>query len=118
MDRLLHDLRDWVRVYTRHEADMEKLPELDLAWVTGVSGNGPEETILEAVKANPELWAAAIPAECCIVHRKTLEKYVGADAAEYMAGYGATAVADQAARLRHEVERRERDKRFAKVDQE
>ena len=114
MDRLLHKLRDWVRVYTRLEEDMDKLPDLDTAWVVGVDGDGPQKTILDAIKMTPELWAGAVPPQCCIVHRETLKKYVGADAAEYMAGAGAAAVEDQADRLRHEADMREQRERYGK----
>lgn len=112
MDRLLHSLRDWVRVYTRSEEDMAKLPDHDIAWVTGVSGEGPGKVVLDAIKMTPELWAGAVPTNCCIVHRETLTKYVGADAAEYMAGAGTAAVEDQAARLRHEADMREQRERY------
>ena len=108
MDRLLHKLRGWVRVYTRLEEDMDKLPDLDTAWVVGVDGDGPQKAILDAIKMHPDLWAEALPAECCIVHRETLKKYVGNDAAEYMAAHGANAVTNQAARLLYEAELRER----------
>lgn len=49
-----------------------------------------------------------IPHERRPVRLETLTKYVGADAAEYMAGYGAMAIEDQAARCRHEADLRER----------
>lgn len=113
VDRLLDALRDWVRVYTRSEEDMAKLPDHDVVWVTE-SDEGPGKVILDAIKMHPELWAGAIPDQCCIVHRETLRKYVGADAAEYMASGGTVTVADQAARLRHENEECEMRKRYGK----
>lgn len=110
MMRLLDGLRGWVRVYTRNEADMPKLPEHDVVWVAGMQGEGPEKMIMDAIAQSPELWAHALPAECVIVHRETLKKYVGKDATEYMAGYGAIAVAEKAARLYHEAEQKRRER--------
>src|SRR5262249_50453234 len=116
MDHLLHNLRKWVRIYPMRETDI--MPEHDIAWMTGVSGDGAGPIVLEAIKMHPELWADAIPVECCIVHRETLKKYLGADAAEYLAAHGAHAVETKAARLRYEAEQREGRERFAKIEQE
>ena len=107
--RLFEGLRHFVRVHPIHRDD--KMPEHDVVWVDELS-SGPAQSLREAIGANPELWAHALPAECCIVHRETLKKYVGSDAAEYMAGYGANAVAYQAARLQHEIEMREQRERY------
>lgn len=105
MMRLFDSLRQYVRVYTR--TPNEIVPEHDIVWETHI-GHGPERTLLDAIKMAPEMWAEAVPSECCIVHRETLKKYVGADAAEYMAGHGQAAVESQAARLRHEADLRDR----------
>ena len=102
MDHLLYRLRRWVAVYPMHDAD--ELPKHIVRWLAGPDGEGPQRAILDAIKMTPELWSGAVPTNCCIVHRDTLAKYVGADAAEYMAGYGAMAVEDQAARCRHEAD--------------
>jgi hypothetical protein len=79
MDKLLHNLRDWVQVYTRREDD--KMLEHDVVWVTGISGEGgPGQVVLDAIKQAPELWTHAIPEECCIVPRRMLEERLGTDA--------------------------------------
>jgi hypothetical protein len=110
MDRLLHRLRPYIRAYTR-TPDV-KMPEHKLAWVTMAGSGGyddsPAQVISAAIEEHPELWAHAIPEECCIVHRKTLEEYAGSAAAEMMADHGAAIVADRAFRLRYEAEERER----------
>lgn len=106
MQRLMHNLREWVRVYPMRQDDA--MPEHDVNWVSGLSGQGPERAVLDAISEAPELWAHALPAQCCIVHWETLKKYVGADAAEYMAMHGSNAVENQAARVRYEREHKER----------
>lgn len=102
MDRLLHNLREWVQVYPMREDD--KMPAHDVVWVAGISGDGPGATILEAMKTSPELWAHAIPEECCIVPRELLQKHLGSDLTEYLARHGANRVQIQAARARYEAE--------------
>ncbi len=109
MERLLHGLRRFVGVYPIREDD--KMPEHDVVWMVEHK-DSPQQTILEAIKSTPELWAPAIPTECCVVNREMLRKFVGADMAEYMEGIGANAVDNQAARLRYESEERERRERF------
>lgn len=106
MHRLMGNLREWVRVHPMRQDDV--MPEYDVTWVSGLSGQGPEKVVFDAISETPELWAHAIPAECCIVHRETLKKYVGADATEYMAMHGANAVSNQAARVRFEREHKDR----------
>ena len=101
MARLLYRLRDYMCAIPLQD---DAMPEHDLSWEAPVGRGGPDQVILDAIKMTPELWAGAIPNNCCIVHRETLAKYVGADAAEYMAGYGTMAVEDQAARCRHEAD--------------
>ena len=111
MDRLLHRLLRFVGPYPIREGDT--MPEHDLQWMAEI-GSDPAGTILDAIRMHPELWAEALPQECCIVRRDMLAKYVGADAVEALASYGANAVDNQAARLRHEFEERERRERYGK----
>lgn len=52
------------------------MPEHDLVWVTAQwadIGSDPRQVIVNALKANPELWLHAVPPEVCIVPRKELE---------------------------------------------
>lgn len=93
---LLRRLHPFVRAYAR-TPDVE-MPEHDLVWMDEI-GSGPGKTILAAMKTHPELWAEALPEECCIVPRAMLEKIAGADMAAILAGYGASAVQNQSARL-------------------
>ena len=106
MFRLLHGLERCMGVYPFHQDD--KMPEHRVVWMTEIGPRGPDGTILDAIKMHPELWAHALPEDCCIVPRKLLEKYLSADAVEALAGYGAHAVDNQAARLRYEAEELER----------
>ena len=98
---LLYRLRRFVRAVPM--APDGDLPAHDIVWMTEAE-RGPNETITEMIKAHPALWAEALPQECCIVHRETLKKYVGDDAAQYMASHGANAVENQAARVLYEME--------------
>lgn len=113
MDRLFYKLKRYVRVYGRTPDD--RMPDHDIAWETHID-HGPETAILNAIKMHPELWAEAVPSECCIVHRETLKKYIGADAAEYLAHHGVAAVAAQAARLLHETDETERRERYRSAE--
>jgi hypothetical protein len=110
MHGLLHRLRRFARAMPMNPT--ADLPAHDIVWVTEIE-RSPNATIIEMIKANPELWAEALPQECCIVHRETLKKYVGADATEYMESHGANAVASHAARVLHEMEARERHERYS-----
>jgi hypothetical protein len=106
LDRLLHNLRPFVRAYLMHPG--EELPEHRLVWITEMA-RGPESTILDAIKASPEMWRDAVPAECCIVPRDMLQRVVGDDTiCEALEHHGAHLVANQAARLLYEAEERER----------
>ena len=109
MDRLLHSLRPFMRAYGR--TPEVEMPEHDLVWVDAMGRDGPGTVILEAIKANLALWIGALPKECCIVQRKMLSDYVGADAADVLAHYGANFVENQAARLLYEAEQRYLQKR-------
>jgi hypothetical protein len=113
-DRLLHRLRRFMHAYPRVMDD--KMPDHEIVWLDEIERGGPAQTIRDAIKAHPDLWAEAIPQECCIVHRETLKKYVGADAAEYMESHGANAVANQAARLLYEEQERERNERYSQPE--
>jgi hypothetical protein len=113
MHALLHRLRRFVRALPM-TPDTD-LPEHDIVWTTEVD-RSPNGTIIEMIKAHPELWVEALPPECCIVHRETLKKYVGADATEYMESHGANAVATQAARVLYEMEARERRERYSQAE--
>lgn len=109
MDRLLYKLRDWVRVYPMLESD--SMPRHDVAWNTGIDG-GPVPDILEAIKMHPEMWADAIPKECCIVSRQMLAKLLSnEDVVEALAAHGAHLVDLQALRLQHEADVREQANR-------
>lgn len=112
MHGLLHRLRRFVRAIPM--TPYGELPEHDIVWMDELECGNPARTILDANKMHPELWSEALPQECCIVHRETLKKYVGADATEYMESHGANAVAEQAARVLHEMEARERHERYSK----
>lgn len=109
--RLFEGLRHFIRVHPIRRED--QMPEHDIVWVDEIK-TGPAQTLLAAIKANPELWRDAVPPECCIVHRETLKKYVGADAAEYMANHGDAAVAGHASRVLYEAEQRQMRKRYEK----
>lgn len=111
--RLFDGLRKFVRVHPIHRD--EKMPEHDVVWVDEFK-SGPAQTLRDAIAQSPELWAHAIPDGYCIVQRDMLTKYLGADAAEALAGYGAVAVDNHAARHRHEAEDRERRDSFKRND--
>lgn len=112
MHRLLHRLRRYVEAVPMMADD--KMPEHRVTWVSypGSGGyeDGPEQVILQALKEHPELWLQAVPAECCIVTRRALERDVGREAAEIIAGYGENAVLHHACVLRADREQRERRK--------
>jgi len=103
---LLRALRPWIRVHLMRPDD--EMPEHDLVWVSGVNGDGPGQAILGAIRANPELWEHAMPEGLCIVPRQTLERLIGADAAESLAMIGSGAVMRYAAHARYEAEERQR----------
>lgn len=103
MHALFDKLRPFMRAYARTEAGQKDLPELDMVWVTGVDG-GPEVVLQGAIRSHPELWAAAIPDECCIVPREVLRTLIGSDAADGLAMHGAAMVENYATRFRHEAE--------------
>lgn len=110
MHGLLHRLRRFVRAMPMTpDGD---LPEHDIVWMTEID-HSPNGTIIEMIKAHPELWADALPQECCIVHRETLRRHVGSDVAEYMESCGTNAVANHAARVLYEIEERRRDERYS-----
>lgn len=109
MERLLHNLRHYVRVYLR--TPDEQMPDHDIVWETHI-GHGPWNVVTDAIKACPALWAPALPTECCIVNREMLRKQVGADLADYMEGVGVNAVDNQAARFLYEIDERERNERY------
>lgn len=105
VDRLLHRLRKFMSAYPRAVSD--KMPEHDLVWVEMVNGESPGKTILDAIKAHPELWRDALPAEVCIVPRSTLEELgLSADVVTALADMGDHMVAAHAARFAHQFESR------------
>ena len=108
MDRLLYKLRRFVGVYPIHESD--KMPENDVQWMAEIDAD-PAGTILEAVKAYPELWVHALPDECCIVPVASLKKLIGEDGAEALGLAGQQMTITKAMRARHEIEDRERRER-------
>lgn len=107
MHALFDNLRPFMRAYAATEAEQKALPELDLVWVTGVDG-GPDMVLHEAIRSTPELWAAAVPDECCIVPRDVLRALIGADAGDGLSMQGAAMVENYAARFRLDAERRDR----------
>ncbi len=96
MDRLLHELRRFMRAYPMQMND--EMPEHDLVWVDDIMHGGPGKAIVDAIKANPVLWTEALPPEVCIVPRKTLASLgLSQDAVDYYAGIGMLMVEDAAA---------------------
>lgn len=127
MERLLHDLRPFMRAYPRNND--EKMPEHDHVWITfagfGKELDNPGATILAAIKANPALWAEAIPDECCIVPKDMLKRVIGTsppvgldcDALllEGLVHHGTHLVENQGARLRRERDERDREARYKRM---
>jgi hypothetical protein len=108
VQRLLHRLKPFVRVYPKTMDD--KMPDHDIAWVTGVDG-GPEQTIADALICTPELWAAALPKEVCIVPREALSSVAGGpEAVDYLSGLGASIVSTHGAKRLFDLEDAERAK--------
>lgn len=89
MDHLLHRLRRFMAAYPR---EMDKpMPDHDLVWLEGLNGDGPAQTILDAM-----------PPEVCIVSRKALEDLgLSADAINLLAEMGEYVVAISAAHHEH-----------------
>lgn len=97
LDYLLRDLRRFMRAYPR-TADSE-MPDHDMVWVEQ-PGNGPARVILDAIKANPALWADALPSEVCIVPRAALETLTQSPhQADYIVSLGESMVANRAHQL-------------------
>lgn len=107
MHAMFDNLRPFMRAYAATEAAQKDLPELDIVWVTGVDG-GPDVVVQGAIRSHPELWASAVPDECCIVPRDVLRALIGKDAADGLSMQGAAMVENYAARFRHDAERRDR----------
>ena len=101
MDRLLHGLKKYIRIYAMRPG--VEMPEHEPVWVCDMD-YGPEKVILDAIKANPELWREALPETVCIVPRALLQKYVGSVFTEALEGYGKLAVDNHAARMREQNE--------------
>lgn len=103
MERLLHRLRDFMRAYPRKCDD--EMPEHDLVWVEAVSGASPGKAILDAIKADRELWRDALPPDVCIVPRKALQNCgLSEDIINHLADMGDHFTAGHAARFKHELE--------------
>lgn len=111
MARLLHELRDFMRAYPR-EVDVKVL-DLDLVWVSGIGDGGPEKAILDAINANPELWADALPEDVVIVPRRLLKSTTALDDSmiDALNHHGMDMVLRKACVLRHAKEEAERLKR-------
>ena len=109
MNRLLHNLRKYIHVYAmRPNIEM---PEHNPVWIRDMD-RGPENEILDAIKANPELWRNAVPEECCIVPRKTLVGFgVTPNHIEHLEAIGASIIDARAHHLRYEAEQKERQRR-------
>jgi len=71
MNRLLRKLRDFVRAYPLKADDA--MPDHTLEWVGDIRGDGPEKTVFEAIKCNPDLWLHALPDDVCIVPKNSLD---------------------------------------------
>jgi hypothetical protein len=98
MHRLLHDLRQFMRAYPR-TADAE-MPDHKMVWVD-LPDRGAARVILDAIKANPVLWADALPSEVCIVPRAALETLTKEPYhADYIVSMGESMVANRAAQHR------------------
>jgi molybdopterin-guanine dinucleotide biosynthesis protein A len=97
---LLHRLRRYVEVVPMMEDD--KLPEHDVVWMSypgdGSFEDNPAQAILQALKEHPELWAQAIPDDCCIVPRAHLKVLAGELATESMMLQGASLIEGHASR--------------------
>lgn len=105
MDHLLHDLRKFMMAYPRVMG--AEMPDRDLVW-HGTYNNGPAQTILAAIRANPVLWTAALPDEVCIVPRKALEASISSDLVSHLDDMGKYVVATHAARYHREKQQAER----------
>ena len=108
---LLDRLRRYMRAIPA--APDRDMPEHDVVWVASVSRqdqiyDSPEQTILEAIRQHPELWATAVPPECCIVPRQALTEYLGPLVTEAMEQHGENLVLTLANRRRYEAEQEER----------
>lgn len=105
--RLLDNLLQFVRAYPM-TVDGE-MPEHDLVWVEGIEKDGPGQTILDAIKANHELWRGALPPEVCIVPRKALEQLgLSADIIDHLVDMGDYSVVGHAAWHYRDFEERKR----------
>ncbi len=95
MERLLHRLRKFVEA--RPMLEDYAMPPHDVVWITYLE-DGPARAILDAIKANPELWRPSLPAEVCIVPKAMLEQLVGAGALHTLEGYGAMMISQAASK--------------------
>lgn len=91
LNRLLHSLKGWVRVYPR-SGDAE-MPDHDVVWVTDAA----ERAIRDAIAQNPVLWAHAVPENCCIVPRHRMEAIVGNVVTEMLIHEGVAHIQNAAA---------------------
>lgn len=106
LDALLQRLQRFLRAYV-----CENRPgEVGVDWIVHPNGEGPDAAILEALKACPELWATAVPPECCIVHRADLHRYAGERSGNLIHN-AEVFIAVRAAAVRRDIEAREHHER-------
>lgn len=98
LQRLLHALKPFMRAYAKTPEDQGRADELelDLVWVTDLDG-GPGQAVLDALRANPELWSKALPEEVCIVPRRAIEKIAGQSLSDHLRVAGESIIATHAA---------------------
>lgn len=102
MYALLHELKSFVYAYPRLHDD--KLPEHEIVWETTVDG-GPDQAVLSAILAEPDLWRAALPDSVVVIPRKTLLSVgLSSDVIDALAMMGENEIANAAARHRASME--------------
>lgn len=114
MHRLLHKLKDWVRVYPMSK-DVE-VPDHDIVWHTGIGEEGPDRIVFDAMKATPALWMSALPEGLVIVSRDKLLKVCGVPPVtlDYLVMEASNQIHLQAARMQQEEMEAEYRKRWVR----
>ena len=100
---LLRSLEKFITVYPRDEK--VTIPECSVAWETTLEC-GPMDAVRDAIAMCPELWAHAVPEECCIVPRAVLARLLGEDTMEAMAQHGVHMVGTKANRARFALDQK------------
>lgn len=111
MDRLLHRLKAFVRIYPHIETDV--VPDHDVVWVVDPD-SGPGFVIANALQATPALWMALLPDEVCVVPKSALANVTGNNPhiVEHLARMGADIVESRSFRLQEEEREREYERRW------